>query len=99
MLAVLTPLFGGGSGKITALSGLANETFWLISIAMFISCAVIRLCPLITRAKVTACFHDTLNYARYDLPDEASALIQPLLPAEPATPRARPEQPHHPDRK
>lgn len=26
--------------------------------------------------------------ARYDLPDEAWALIQPLLPAEPATPRA-----------
>lgn len=26
--------------------------------------------------------------ARYDLPDEAWALIQPLLPAEPAIPRA-----------
>ncbi|MEI6993755.1 transposase, partial [Klebsiella pneumoniae] len=26
--------------------------------------------------------------ARYDLPDEAWTLIQPLLPAEPATPRA-----------
>ncbi|EKH3418626.1 IS5/IS1182 family transposase, partial [Salmonella enterica] len=25
---------------------------------------------------------------RYDLPDKAWALIQPLLPAEPATPRA-----------
>ncbi|PJX55980.1 transposase, partial [Klebsiella sp. F-Nf9] len=26
--------------------------------------------------------------ARYDLPDEAWALLQPLLPAKPATPRA-----------
>jgi transposase len=26
--------------------------------------------------------------ARYDLPDEAWTLIQPLLPSEPATPRA-----------
>lgn len=26
--------------------------------------------------------------ARYELPDEAWAIIQPLLPAQPATPRA-----------
>ena len=28
--------------------------------------------------------------ARYDLPDEARTLIQPILPAEPTTPRPRP---------
>ncbi|HFW3352905.1 TPA: transposase, partial [Salmonella enterica subsp. enterica serovar Eastbourne] len=33
--------------------------------------------------------------ARYDLPDEAWTLIQPLLSAEPATPRAgRPRAEH-----
>ena len=38
----LTPLSGGGSGKITALSGFANGTIWLIGISIFISRAVIK---------------------------------------------------------
>ncbi len=37
----LTPL-SGGAGKVTALSGFANGTIWLIGIAMFISRAVIK---------------------------------------------------------
>ena len=40
-----------------------------------------RLFPLIAWAIVT-------TMARYDLPDEAWAIIQSLLPVEPVTPRA-----------
>ncbi|MDF7681052.1 DASS family sodium-coupled anion symporter [Enterobacteriaceae bacterium ESL0689] len=41
-LLEVTPLSPGNSGKVAALSGFANNTIWLIGIAMFISRAVIK---------------------------------------------------------
>ncbi|WP_172606612.1 DASS family sodium-coupled anion symporter [Pantoea coffeiphila] len=61
----LTPISGGGNGKVAALSGFANGTIWLIGIAMFISRAVIKtgLGRRIALWFISKCGHSMLGVA------------------------------------